>query len=109
MWPALNISVDSHEGNVAKVAYDHDKCLVPKDLFVNEYDEQDNDSDTINETIPGNWVPIQRDFVPAKHATDSNNTKNVENSTAHNGTDPQVALGDKCPHDVGKELRGTGA
>lgn len=73
--------------------------------FIDEHKNQDHDRKSVGQTISGDRIPIDRNAVSGEEATDGNDAENVEHCTSYDGADAQVALGDKCAHDVGKKFR----
>ncbi len=86
----LNFGVEGHQNDVTSVRNDHYHCLPPEDGLVNENKCQDNDSNAVNEAVACNWIPIQRDFLASKKATDGDDAEDVEDGASNDGPNAQV-------------------
>ena len=72
--------------------------------FVDEYNDEEDDGETVDGAVSGDGVPMEGDFASSKYTTDRDDPENVKDGAAHDGADPQVGFCDKGSHNVGEKL-----
>ena len=107
--PPLDGRVEVHQDDVADVDDDHEEALVPEDLLVDEDEDQDDDGQSVGQTVAGDRVPVDGDLVSGEESTDGDDAEDVEDGAADDGADAEVALRHEGSHDVGEEFRRTRA
>ena len=76
-------------------------------LFIDEYENENDDGEPVCQAIPGDGVPVDGNLVAGEESTDGDDAEDVEDGAAHDCADTEVALRHERAHDVRKELRRT--
>ncbi len=124
MRPALDVWVEDYDDDVDPVAENHHHGLVPINLHLKVYlyaptfvrflfepcllvlqhNEEYDDCDAVDDAVPGDGVPVERDPPPGEEAADGDDSKDVEYSRSDDGADAKVALGHEGADHVREEL-----
>ncbi len=81
-----------------------ERYLLQLCLLVLQHHEENDDSNAVDDAVPGDGVPVERDPPPGKKAADGDDAKDVEYSRSDDGADAQVALGHEGADHVREEL-----
>jgi hypothetical protein len=58
---------DQGEGEAQGVTDPKKTAFVPVDLLVDEDEDEDDDGEAVRQAIPGDRVPVDRNFVPCQN------------------------------------------
>ena len=73
-------------------------------LLVHDDDHECDDGEPVDEAVPGDGVPVQRDPLAGEQTADGDHAEDVEYGAADDRPDAEVVLRNERAHHVGEEL-----